>query len=291
MKFNNIALISKYQTTELVEHIEKLAEYLSTLNIQVYLDCGKHCDNKKFAEYKTGNLKDWLDEIDLVIVVGGDGTLLSVARVIVDYNIPIIGINQGKLGFMTDIAVDEMITIIQDILVNNNFSIETRSLLAAKVIREENIVDEGVALNDIVISRGAIGNMIEFDISIDKQSVLSQKSDGVIFATPTGSTAYSLAAGGPIIHPDANVFSIVPICPQSLTNRPLVVSDNGVIEFILMRENSTQLHFDGQECFNLRYQDKVILNKYPKQLQLIHPQNYNYYRTLRRKLEWSKRES
>ncbi len=192
---------------------------------------------------------------------------------------------------MTDITVDEMIVVIQSILVDNNYTLEARSLLAAKVIRDGKTVDNGVALNDIVISRGAIGNMIEFDINIDNQSVLSQKSDGVIFATPTGSTAYSLAAGGPIINPDAKVFSIVPICPQSLTNRPLVVNDSGVIEFILMRENSTQLHVDGQECFNLIYKDKVILNKHPKQLQFIHPQDYNYYKTLKRKLEWSKRLS
>nr|HMT02417.1 NAD(+)/NADH kinase [Burkholderiales bacterium] len=266
-------------------------EYLTKLGINVYLDCANYCENEKFKNFKIGSLKDWLDKINLVIVIGGDGTLLSVARIIVDYDIPILGINQGKLGFMTDITVDEMIVVIQSMLVDNNYTLEARSLLAAKVIRDGKIVDNGVALNDIVISRGAIGNMIEFDINIDNQSVLSQKSDGVIFATPTGSTAYSLAAGGPIINPDAKVFSIVPICPQSLTNRPLVVNDSGVIEFILMRENSTQLHVDGQECFNLIYRDKVILNKHPKQLQFIHPQDYNYYKTLRRKLEWSKRLS
>ncbi len=291
MKFKNVALIGKYQTAELTDYIVELGEYLTKLGINVYLDCANYCENEKFKNFKIGSLKDWLDKINLVIVIGGDGTLLSVARIIVDYDIPILGINQGKLGFMTDITVDEMIVVIQSMLVDNNYTLEARSLLAAKVIRDGKIVDNGVALNDIVISRGAIGNMIEFDINIDNQSVLSQKSDGVIFATPTGSTAYSLAAGGPIINPDAKVFSIVPICPQSLTNRPLVVNDSGVIEFILMRENSTQLHVDGQECFNLIYRDKVILNKHPKQLQFIHPQDYNYYKTLRRKLEWSKRLS
>jgi NAD+ kinase len=133
--------------------------------------------------------------------------------------------------------------------------------------------------------------VIEFDIKIDGEFVLSQKSDGIIFATPTGSTAYSLAAGGPILHPHSNVFAIVPICPQSLTNRPLVVGNSVAIEFTLIRENATQIHFDGQECFDLEYHDQVILSKHPKTLRLIHPHGYNYYRTLRKKLDWSKRVS
>ncbi len=148
-----------------------------------------------------------------------------------------------------------------------------------------------LALNDVVISRGAIGNMIEFNISIDNDFVLSQKSDGVIFSTPTGSTAYSLAAGGPILHPQAHVFSIVPICPQSMTNRPLVVHDSATIEFDLVRENATQIHFDGQECFDLQFQDKVVLAKHPQQFKIIHPRKYNYFHTLRTKLDWSKRVS
>lgn len=291
MKFKKIALIGKYQDITLTERVIHLASHLKTLGVEVYLDGSNLDHNSDLSNMQVGYLKDWLSFLDLVVVIGGDGTFLSAARVAADYDIPIIGINQGKLGFMTDIAVNDMIVIMDEILLQNKFTEESRSIMFAEVSRNKDIVKSGIALNDIVISRGAIGSMIEFDLTINSQFVLSQKSDGVIFSTPTGSTAYSLAAGGPILHPEANVFSIVPICPQSLSNRPIVVSDKVLIEFLLIKENTIQIHFDGQECFDLSYQDRVLLHKYPKSLNIIHPQSYNYYRTLRRKLDWSKRVS
>lgn len=292
MKFKNIALIGKYQSDEVTDQVIELAQYLQNVDFNVYVDCGSHCAlNSNFAKLQTGLIKEWLNILDLVIVIGGDGTLLSAARGIVEHEIPIIGINQGKLGFMTDIAIENMIESINNILLENNYNIESRSLINAKIIRNNKIIRENVALNDVVISRGSIGNMIEFDISVDSDFVLSQKSDGVIFSTPTGSTAYSLAAGGPIMHPGSNVISMVPICPQSLSNRPIVLPDTAIIEFLLVRENATQIHFDGQECYNLQYKDRVILSKHSKEFKIIHPSNYNYYYTLRNKLDWSKRLS
>ncbi len=292
MNFKNIALIGKYQSLDVIDQVIELAHHLQERNFNVYIDCGDYCDaNANFTTFNTGNISGWLNELDLVIVIGGDGTLLSAARKIVNHDIPIIGVNQGKLGFMTDIAAHDMLSTLDDILLNNNFKHEKRSLINAKVIRNDKTIIENVVLNDIVISRGNIGNMIEFDITIDHDFVLSQKSDGVIFATPTGSTAYSLAAGGPIMHTHAQVISMVPICPQSLSNRPIVLPDNVVIEFLLTRDNSTQIHFDGQECVNLAYHDKVILTKHTKEFKIIHPLNYNYYYTLRKKLDWSKRVS
>ncbi len=291
MQFKNIALVGKYQSTILTEQFIGLAEHLQNQGHNIFIDCGAYCDFSGFTKLTCGQLNEWLNILDLTIVVGGDGTLLAAARKLADHNIPVIGVNQGRLGFMTDIAVDDMFTIIDSILIDGNYTIESRNLISAQVIRDEAEIMKALALNDIVISRGAIGNMIEFEISIDNNFVLSQKSDGVIFATPTGSTAYSLAAGGPIMHPSASVFSIVPICPQSLSNRPLVIHDNARIEFSLTRETETQIHFDGQECFDLYFHDKVILSKYPKQFKLIHPEGYNYYRTLRKKLDWSKRVS
>lgn len=291
MHFRHIALIGKYQSTTLTSHIVHLYDHLCAMGAEVYIDCGNYCDYGDFRQATIGSLSDWHDVLDLVIVVGGDGTLLSAARGLVNHDIPVVGVNQGKLGFMTDIAVDDMLAVLDDIILKGNYTIEVRSLINAHVIRDNQEMMHSVALNDVVISRGAIGNMIEFDISIDNDFVLSQKSDGVIFATPTGSTAYSLAAGGPIMHPQAHVFSIVPICPQSMTNRPLVVHDSAIIEFDLVRENATQIHFDGQECFDLQFQDKVVLAKHPKQFKIIHPQGYNYFHTLRTKLDWSKRVS
>lgn len=291
MHFKNVALVGKYQATAVTKHIVELASHLKKLGLTVYIDCVTNPEVCDIKEFTTGSISSWLDILDAVLVIGGDGTLLSVARKIVDHDIPIIGINQGRLGFMTDIAVDQMCEMVDQIFIEHKFSVETRSLIHAKVLRDEREVFSETALNDVVVSRGAIGNMIEFEISIDNYYVLSQKSDGVIFSTPTGSTAYSLAAGGPILHPMAEVFSIVPICPQSLSNRPLVVHDKAQIEFYLSNTNATQIHFDGQECFDLTYKDKVILSKYYKTFRLIHPQNYNYYKTLRTKLDWSKRVS
>ena len=291
MQFKNIALIGKYQATELITQILHLAKHLKDLNFNVYIDSSTYLTMDEFSQFEHGELSKWLDHLDLVIIIGGDGTMLSVARTIANHDIPIIGINQGKLGFMTDISIEEMTATIDDMLIQQNYTVEARTLMSAKVIRNNKLIFRSLALNDIVISRGAIGNMIEFDIIVDKQFVLSQKSDGVIFATPTGSTAYSLAAGGPILHPHAHVFSMVSICPQSLNNRPLVVNDDVCIEFTLIRENSTQIHFDGQECFNLLFEDNVILTKHNKRLKILHPIQYNYYRTLRKKFDWSKRVS
>ena len=291
MFFKHIALISKYQSTTLTSQLLGLANHLLQMGATIYIDSDGVLPYEGLSDLNIGHIVSWVEMLDLVIVIGGDGTLLSAARGLVNYDIPVIGINQGRLGFMTDIASNDMFRAIDDVVLNGNYTLEQRSLINAQVFRHGESVMQAVALNDVVISRGAIGNMIEFDISIDGQFVLSQKSDGVIFATPTGSTAYSLAAGGPILHPVANVFSIVPICPQSMTNRPLVVDDNAKIEFDLVRENATQIHFDGQECFDLEFGDKVLLSKHPKQFKIIHPQGYNYFHTLRTKLDWSKRVS
>lgn len=291
MRFKHIAIVGKYQSTTLSAQVLTLAHHLQDMGIKVCIDGMNNSSSDEFKEFTTGCLNEWLSVLDLVIVVGGDGTLLASSRVVVNNGIPIIGINQGRLGFMTDIVANDMFEALDKILLNGDYIIEERALLEAKVMRNNQCVYTAIAINDVVISRGAVGSMIEFEISIDNEFVLSQKSDGVIFATPTGSTAYSLAAGGPIIQPKSQVFSIVPICPQSMTNRPLVVSDKVMIEFKLIRDNATQVHFDGQECFDLKYKDEVLLTRYSKPLHLIHPKDYNYYHTLRNKLDWSKRVS
>jgi NAD+ kinase len=302
MRFNRVALVGKADIIDIEVHLLALAAHLSQIGVAVYVDMyslSTHEIQQKLASIGTdlntiniGKLADFVKEIDLVIVIGGDGTLLSVGRQVVDYGVAVVGINRGKLGFMTDIAIDEMVATIDGVILKDSYTVEPRTLFTAEVIRGDlGVVFRSVALNDVVISRGSIGNMIEFDISINDQFVLSQKSDGVIFSTPTGSTAYSLAAGGPILHPQANVFSIIPICSQSLSNRPLVVNDDAIIKLLLVRDNSTQIHFDGQECFDLAYHDQVLLHKHNKTLNFIHPKGYNYYRTLRKKLDWSKRVS
>ena len=288
--FTHIAIIGRRNSPHLLEHVTRLANFLQQTGCVVYVDSNL-ADEIDCSACKIGELSQWVSLIDLAIIVGGDGTMLSAGRELVNHNIPIIGVNQGRLGFMTDIAIDDMLSVIQEILIKRNYIHEERSLLSAQVIRCGKFVYQSLALNDIVISRGAIGSMIEFEMSINNEFVHSQKSDGVIFSTPTGSTAYSLAAGGPILHPCSNVFSIVPICPQSMSNRPLVISDNLIIELILVKDTPTIIHYDGQDYFDLQLGDQIIITKAKRPLKLLHPGSYNYYRTLRTKLDWAKRVS
>lgn len=288
--FTNIAIIGRRNSAHLIEQVSKLAACLTELGCRAYID-SSIADELFCPAYRYGALEEWINEIDLAISIGGDGTMLSVGRAIVNYGIPVVGVNQGKLGFMTDIAVEQMLEVISAMILRHEYVEEERTLLSAEVVRGDTLVNQSLALNDIVLSRGGIGMMTEFEMSINAEFVQTQKSDGVIFATPTGSTAYSLAAGGPILHPHSKVFAIVPICPQSMSNRPIVISDDVIIELNLISDNTTILHYDGQQYFNLNQYDRVIISKFKRPLLLLHPLDYNYYNTLRSKLDWSKRVS
>ncbi|WP_269532075.1 NAD kinase [Chitinimonas sp. BJYL2] len=225
---------------------------------------------------------------DLVIVLGGDGTMLSIARLVAPYRIPLVGINQGRLGFMTDVGVDDIDAVIPRIL-DGDFVPEERMLLSAKVIRDEREVHSALAFNDVVFSRGSLGSMIEFEVFIDDQFVYSQRSDGLIVSTPTGSTAYALASGGPILHPTVPAIALVPICPQTMTARPIAVNDSATIEFMLTRGSEVKVHFDGHSHFDLREMDRVTIKRYRNSLRILHPIGYNYYDMLRHKLHWGER--
>lgn len=288
--YKNIAIIGRRNSAHVFEQMLKLADQLSSIGFVPYVDLSVGAELGD-CNYRTGFLRDWINEIDLAISLGGDGTMLSVGREIVNHNVPIIGINQGTLGFMTDISVNDMAKVISEMLLEHKYIEESRTLLSAQIIRAGVCVHQSLALNDIVLSRGSIGNMIEFEMSINNEFVHVQKSDGVIFSTPTGSTAYSLSAGGPILHPHSQVFSIVPICPQSMSNRPIVISDNAIIELTINTDNPTILHYDGQQFYNLHHGDKIIISKAKYPVRLLHPLDYNYYHTLRTKLDWSKRVS
>ena len=286
--FKHIAIIGRRNSAHIALQVIKLAECLQEIGCVAYLDSSVAAEHRG---YRWGKLAEWIDEIDLAIIIGGDGTMLSAGRDLVNHGIPLIGINQGKLGFMTDIAIGDMQHVISEMLLNNKYLEEERSLLCGQIFRNNSCIYESLALNDIVISRGAIGSMIEFAMSINQEFVHSQKSDGVIFATPTGSTAYSLAAGGPILHPHSKVFSIVPICPQSMSNRPIVISDEVRIDLTLVKDNPATIHYDGQEYFALGLGDQIVISKAQRPLRLLHPLDYNYYNTLRTKLYWSQRVS
>jgi NAD+ kinase len=223
-----------------------------------------------------------------VIVLGGDGTLLSVARKIAPHHTPLIGINQGRLGFTTDIPRQNMLETLEPML-RGEFIPEDRIMLEASVLRDGVEVKHALALNDVVFSRGGMGQMIEFEVFIDDQFVYTQRSDGLIVSTPTGSTAYALASGGPILHPTLPAITLVPICPQSMSNRPIAINDTCQVSFLLTKGLDTRVHFDGQLLFDLKELDQVFIRRYRNTLRLLHPKNYNYYHMLQQKLHWGER--
>jgi NAD+ kinase len=189
---------------------------------------------------------------------------------------------------MTDISVTDIETIIPRIL-DGDFVPEERMLLQAKVSRGDHDIHSALSFNDVVFSRGSLGSMIEFEIFIDDQFVYSQRSDGLIVSTPTGSTAYALASGGPILHPTLNAIALVPICPQTMTARPIAVNDSATVEFMLTRGQDVKVHFDGHSHFDLHEMDRVTIKRYRNSLRILHPIGYNYYDMLRHKLHWGER--
>ena len=273
--FKRVALVARHSKPQVVASLISLADFLAThgLTVLVDRDSVSHADA---GHYPLVDRADLGKLADLAIVLGGDGTMLSVARLLAPYNTPMVGVNQGRLGFMTDISLHEMFRSVEAIL-RGEFIPEDRILLNASVLHQDVEVLNTLAFNDVVFSRGATGSMIEFEIFIDKQFVYSQRSDGLIVSTPTGSTAYSLAAGGPILHPTIPAITLVPICPQSLSNRPIAVNDSSVVEFMLTRGVDSRVHFDGQSHCDLQEMDRVLIRRYRNPLRILHPVGYNYY--------------
>jgi NAD+ kinase len=225
---------------------------------------------------------------DLVIVVGGDGTMLSIARLLAPFDVPIIGINQGRLGFLTDIALSEMETVLPQML-DGDYTEEARSLLTAEIVRAGAVLGRAPALNDVVLSRGESGGMLDCDVRIDGEFVYAMRADGLIVATPTGSTAYALSAQGPILHPQVPAFTLVPVAPHALTNRPIAISDSSQVVITLLRGPEAGLHCDGQAHFHLHERDAIHVRRSPHRVRLLHPKSYDYYSMLRQKLHWSER--
>ena len=202
------------------------------------------------ARWVTCGFNDIGAHADLAIVIGGDGTMLNAARRLARYRVPLVGVNQGRLGFMTDIARSDMLTCMDDLL-DGRFAAENRMLLDADVIRDGKEIASNLALNEVVVDKGAIGRMIEFELFIDGEFIYNLRSDGLIVSTPTGSTAYSLSADGPILHPTLTGIALVPLCPHALTNRPIIVNDQANIELRIIQADDPRVHFDGQVTVDL----------------------------------------
>jgi NAD+ kinase len=282
--FQNIALIGKYMNPENRDQIVALASFLSKRQITVLVEenTARQC---AITEYGTVQMNAIGTHADLAIVLGGDGTMLSVARALMDDKIPLIGVNRGRFGFLTDLTSDCMIDGITRII-EGEFSVEQRMLLTASVMRDGETIGQGCAMNDVVVSKGSIARLIELEVHIDDLFVYRQRSDGLIIATPTGTTAYSLSAGGPILHPALDAIALVPICPHTLSNRPIAINSGSRIEITLAHAEDARVHFDGQLQLSLAQGDRIMVERADKTVPLLHPLGHSHYDMLRKKLHW-----
>jgi NAD+ kinase len=281
--FRRVALVGK-KTPQIAASLRTLREYLRGRGCEVMVE-------RETAEsVGDGGTAVDFDAIgasaDLAIVVGGDGTMLAAARNLVRYRVPLAGINQGRVGFMTDIALAEMRESIGAIL-DGRHALEERSLLEAEIRRQGRSVLRTVALNEAVVGKGAQGRLIEFELRIDGEYVYTLRADGVIVATPTGSTAYALSAQGPILQPTVRAFALVPLNPHVLSARPVSVSDASVIEIGLLRALDARAHFDGFALTDMHQGDTLTLKRSPDPIRFVHPPGYSYFVMLREKLRWS----
>ena len=283
--FRTAALIGKYNSPEIAGPLLELGRFLEARGVQVMIDrlTASHVTE---CRYPVLALEELGARADLAIVLGGDGTMLNIARTFAPYDVALVGVNQGRLGFLTDISLDTMFETIGGIL-EGQYVTEDRMLLESRIESSGESVFNVLAFNDVVVSKGVKGSMIEFEVLIDGEPIYTQRSDGLIVATPTGSTAYALSSGGPIVHPSLRVMSLVPVCPHTLSNRPIVISGDCTVEIIVHSAHDARAHFDSHSHFELREGDRVISRRSAHDIRLLHPVGHSYYGMLRQKLHWN----
>jgi NAD+ kinase len=286
ISFNTIAIIGKYMNpsalTQMRAELISLAQHLQQKGVVVLVE--RHtAEHAKLGEFDSIDLEQIGSKVDLAIVLGGDGTMLSVARSLIDTEIPLVGINRGRFGFLTDLRTEDMLVSIDRIL-SGHYTREPRMLLTAQVFRNDELLFSGCALNDVVVKSDL--RLIELEVKIDDQFVYRQRADGLILSTPTGTTAYALSSGGPILHPKLEAITLVPICPHTLSNRPIAVPSASKIEIVMVQFDEAQLSFDGQQQVALACGDRLLVERAEKTISLLHPTEYCYFDMLRNKLNW-----
>lgn len=288
--FQHIGIIVRPQTPHAEAYFIELLNFLRKKNIQIHIE-QTYIDEFNdtpiwFSHDYTINQQDEMGRCcDAIIVLGGDGTFLSAARLVMPYKVPLIGVNLGHLGFLTQVSAQNMLAELEPMLAGQYVE-HNCVALQSSVKRDNALISQHLALNDVMLSRGLAGKMIEFEVFINGEFVYSQRSDGLIVSTPTGSTAYALAAGGAILQAGLDAFTLVPVCPQSLTNRPIVIADNSQIEILVTKADDARVHFDGQTFTDIVSMDKIIMSRFPHNVRVLNPQGYQYFRTLRQKLHW-----
>jgi len=283
--FSRVALVGKYQADGIEEHLQDLAKLLKELGCEVFLEAAT-AQHVGLNDFPTKTAENFAGTIDLVVVLGGDGTMLGIGRQLAGSNVPLVGINMGRLGYMTDIPIQSVQAILPKIIAGD-YEADTRTLLAAVVLRDGKEINHALALNDVVVNRSGISGMVELAVHVNGSFMYNQRSDGLIVSTPTGSTAYALSAGGPILHPHVAGILLAPIAPHSLSNRPIVLPQDSVTVIEVVNGLGVIVNFDMQSQTNLQTGDKVEVRQSDKTIALLHPSNHSDYKTLREKLHWN----
>ena len=280
-----IGLIVKNNEAVVIDNLQRLYDFLIQKQYSVLLDEGI---TSMPSDATFVNRETLARDSELVIVIGGDGTLLSAARSLADSNTPILGVNLGRLGFLVDVSPLDMLNVIEQVLAGN-YKDESRFMLQAHVMRDDKEIMSSAAFNDVVVHIRDVARMIDFSTYIDGTFVNDQRADGLVVSTPTGSTAYALSSGGPLIHPSLEAMVLVPICPHTLSNRPIVIGSDSKVELVINNTNQTtpQISWDGQYCMDLKAGDRIIIERKSNNVHLIHPEFYDYFQILRAKLRWS----
>lgn len=283
--FKTIAVIGKYMAAGIEQSLSDIAEFLSKAGHSVVFE--SETARNVVLPHTVAMTPDEIGlHADVAIVVGGDGTMLGIARKLAPYGVPLIGINQGRLGFMTDIPQEGTIAVLTDML-SGKLESEQRSLLEGTVMRDGKSIFHALAFNDVVVARGATTGMAELKVEVDGRFMYNQRSDGLIVSTPTGSTAYALSAGGPLLHPSLGGIGLVPIAPHALSNRPIVVPDGSTIVIEIVGGRDISVNFDMQSLASLQHHDRIVIRRSAHTITFLHPQGWSYYDTLREKLHWN----
>ena len=264
------------------ELLEDIAHFLERQQLEVSLET-ETALNTGITDYPVRTPDELGEHCDLAVVVGGDGTMLGIARQLAPHNVPLVGINQGRLGFITDVPAGTFAEALAP-MIAGDYEIEHRTMLEGGVWRDGVSIFHGIAMNDVVVSRGAVAGMVELKIDVGDEFVANFRADGLIIASPTGSTAYALSAGGPLLHPGIGGWVLVPIAPHALSNRPIVMPDSGEINIEVVGGREVSVNFDMQSLASLVHGDRICVQRSAHQVRILHPRGWSYYATLRRKL-------
>ena len=284
-QFRHVALIGKYHAQGSRSALESISHFLSAQGCEVAIEQDT-ASNTGLNQYPILDVAGIGAHCDLGLVVGGDGTMLGIGRLLAQFGVPLIGINQGRLGFITDIAFETFQSVLEPML-RGEFEEDRRWMMQAKVVRDGRCVFNATAMNDVVVNRGATAGMVELRVEVDGRFLSNQRADGLIIASPTGSTAYALSAGGPLLHPSIPGWVLVPIAPHTLSNRPIVLSDSGEITVELVAGRDASANFDMQSLATLLHGDRITVRRSEHQMRFLHPRGWSYFDTLRKKLHWN----